>query len=164
MFEGFTFGFFIPFFYSPFPSFSTNLKSARDYPEVLKEKIESEVVLGRIMGPFPSLPFSNLRVSPLGVVPKKDPGKFCLIYHLSHPKGASVNDGISKEETSVSYVSFDRAVFLVREAGPGALLANIESAFRLLPVHPDCYHLLGCCVDGQFYYDTVHVYLFWALK
>lgn len=32
--------------------------------------------------------------------------------------------------------------------------SDIESAFRLLPVHPVCYHLLGCRVDVFFYYDT----------
>lgn len=90
-------------------------------------------------------------VSPLGVVPKKEVGKFWLIHHLSYPKGDSVNDGISKDEASVSYVSFYRAVVLVRDAGPGTLLAksDIESAFRLLPVHPDCFHLLGCMLDGK---------------
>ncbi|KAM4025867.1 uncharacterized protein ACNLHF_026304 [Anomaloglossus baeobatrachus] len=32
--------------------------------------------------------------------------------------------------------------------------SDIESAFRLLPVHPDCHHLLGWFVDGSYYYDT----------
>ncbi|KAM4025788.1 uncharacterized protein ACNLHF_026226 isoform 2-T4 [Anomaloglossus baeobatrachus] len=32
--------------------------------------------------------------------------------------------------------------------------SDIESAFRLLPVHPDCHHLLGCVVDGAYYYNT----------
>lgn len=56
----------------------------------------------------------------------------------------------------MSYVSFDRAVMLVQQAGVGALMAksDVESAFRLLPVHPECYHLLGCQVDGHYYYDA----------
>lgn len=81
---------------------------------------------------------------------KKEAGKFRLIHNLSYPKGSSVNDGISEEDASVSYVSFDRVLAMVRRAGVGALMADIESAFWLLPVHPDCYHL----VDGLFYYDT----------
>ncbi|KAM4019336.1 uncharacterized protein ACNLHF_000032 [Anomaloglossus baeobatrachus] len=153
---GFTFGFFIPFQFSKSPVFATNLKSAKEAPLVLQEKLQHEVLMGRIIGPFPDIPFFNLRVSPLGVVPKKEAGKFRLIHHLSHPKGSSVNDGISEADASVSYVSFDRAVTLLKEAGPGALMAksDIESAFRLLPVHPDCYHLLGLSVDGFYYYDT----------
>lgn len=151
LFRGFLEGFFIPFVLSREPFFS-----ARENPGVLVEKVGKEVSLGRVFGPFSDPPFSNLRVSPLGVVPKKEAGKFRLIHHLSHPKGSSVNDGISKEDASVSYVSFDRAVMLVREAGAGALLAksDIESAFRLLPVHPDCHHLLGFQVDGWYYYDA----------
>ncbi|KAM3912164.1 uncharacterized protein RB166_020655 [Leptodactylus fuscus] len=138
------------------PYFSRSLKSARDLPSVLRDKICKEVSLGSIVGPFSSPPFHNLRVSPLGIVPKKESGKFRLIHHLSHPKGFSVNDGISRSLASVSYVSFDRAVSLLRVAGPGALMAksDIESAFRLLPVHPECYHLLGCSMDGQFYFDS----------
>ncbi|KAM3936673.1 uncharacterized protein RB166_018270 [Leptodactylus fuscus] len=106
-------------------------------------------------GPFSEPPFLNFRVSPLGLVPKKEAGKYRLIHHLSFPPGESVNDGIPKEESAVSYVSFDRAVSLVVKAGRGALLAksDIESAFRLLPVHPNCYHLLGCQFGGFFYYD-----------
>lgn len=152
---GFGQGFFIPFHLSWAPSFADNLRSAKELPWVLRDKIAEEVELGRIAGPYASPPFSNLRVSPLGVVPKKELGKYRLIHHLSYPKGESVNDGISKEEASVSYVSFDRAVCLVRRAGRGALLAksDIESAFRLLPVHPDCFHLLGCYLDGHYYYD-----------
>lgn len=43
---------------------------------------------------------------------------------------------------------------LVSRAGRGALMAmsDIELSFRLLPVHPDCYHL-ECQFDGSFYYD-----------
>ncbi|KAM3936780.1 LOW QUALITY PROTEIN: uncharacterized protein RB166_000609 [Leptodactylus fuscus] len=153
--EGFTFGFFIPFVHSDYPYFFDNLKSARDRPDVLREKISKEVELGRIVGPFSSPPFPNLRVSPFGVVPKKEAGKFRLIHHLSHPKGSSVNDG-TRSDVSVSYVSFDRAVALLRVAGPGALMAksDIESAFRLLPVHQECYHLLGCSLDGMYYFDS----------
>lgn len=153
---GFSQGFFIPYVLSRVPVFANNLKSARENPQVLREKVFKEVSLGRMFGPFVDPPFQNFRVSPLGVVPKKEVGKFRLIHHLSHPKGSSVNDGISKEDATVSYVSFDRAVMLVQHAGVGALMAksDIESAFRLLPVHPECYHLLGCQVEGSYFYDA----------
>lgn len=152
--SGFTDGLFIPYILSREPVFSINLKSASELPQVLRDKVQKEVALGRMFGPFLYPPFQNFRVSPLGIVPKKETGKFRLIHHLSHPKGASVNDGISKEDASVSYVSFDRAVMLVRQAGAGALMAKSESAFRLLPVHPECYHLLGCQVDGEYFFDA----------
>lgn len=91
--DGFTHGFFIPFNLSWSPVLADNLRSARDLPEVLREKVGKEVSAGRLAGPFLVPPFSNLRVFPLGVVPKKEPGKFRLIHHLSYPKGDSVNYG-----------------------------------------------------------------------
>ncbi|KAM9329440.1 uncharacterized protein PAF06_002568 [Gastrophryne carolinensis] len=132
-----------------------NLKSVREQPEVIRGKLEKEVALGRMAGPFSVPPMERLVVSPLGVVPKKERGKFRLIHHLSFPKGTSVNDGIDKELSSVSYISFDFALGLVREADPGARMAktDIESAFRLLPVHPDSLYLLGCFFEGGYYVD-----------
>ena len=64
---------------------------------------------------------------------------------LSSPDKASVNDGISQELCSLSYVSVDDAVWLVLELGPGSLLAklDIQSAHRIVPVHPADRWLLG---------------------
>ncbi|CAN2388332.1 RNA-mediated [Pristimantis euphronides] len=155
LFTGFRDGFVIPFIPSASLYLSKNLKSVSDNLEVARKKLQKEVELGRMAGPFAEPPFENLRVSPLGLVPKRDAGKFRMIHHLSFPDGESVNDGISRADTMVSYTSFDVAVQVVRAAGPRALLAktDIESAFRLLPVHPDCFHLLGCALDGLFYVD-----------
>ncbi|KAJ1208592.1 hypothetical protein NDU88_003975 [Pleurodeles waltl] len=65
----------------------------------------------------------------------------------SPPKrqGSSVNDCLEEGTCSVCYASFDEAIDLVRAAGKGALMAkaDIEFAFRLLPVHPSIFHLLG---------------------
>lgn len=43
----------------------------------------------------------------------------------------------------------------VREFGKGVLLAktDIEAVFRLLPVHPDSFPLLGICRQGDYYVD-----------
>lgn len=68
-----------PFLYFSSLVLSDNLKLTRDNPEVLRQKIQSEVALGRIVGSFPDIPSPNLKVSPLGVIPKKEPGKFWLI-------------------------------------------------------------------------------------
>jgi hypothetical protein len=57
------------------------------------EKINKEIDLGRIAGPFTEKPISNLRLNPVGVVPKSN-GGWRLISHLSSPLGESVNDFI----------------------------------------------------------------------
>ncbi|OCT57189.1 hypothetical protein XELAEV_18003887mg [Xenopus laevis] len=96
-------------------------KSIRSNPQIVVEKIDKELALGRIQGPFVDPPFDYFRVSPLGVVPKKDPGSFRLIHHLSFPSGDSVNDGIGRELSSVSYASFDNAVAVVQRCVSQAL-------------------------------------------
>lgn len=64
-----------------------NLKPAVE----LKDKIDKENEMGRIQGPFRQLPISNLRVSPIGLVPKGDNVGWHLITHLSFPKLISGN-------------------------------------------------------------------------
>lgn len=137
------------------PKVPNNLRSALQHPEVVSEKLAKEVAMGRMGGPFRCAPIADLVVSPLGVVPKKENNKFRLIHHLSFPKGGSVNDAIDPEACSVTYTSFDAAVGWVRRYGKGALMAkaDVESAFRLLPVHPDSFRLLGCHWKGEFYVD-----------
>ena len=75
----------------------------------------------------------------------------------SSPDKASVNDSISQERCSLSYVSVDDVVRLVLELGPGSLLAklDIQSAYRIVPVYPADRWLLGMVWNGQTYIDTV---------
>lgn len=84
-------------------------------------------------------------------MPKREARKFKFKLHLSYPPGESVNDGISKEEVAVSYVSFNRAIRLVARDRQGALLAksDIKWAFCLLPMHPFCFYLLDCKLADQ---------------
>ena len=117
------------------PSPPNNLMSATEMPDVVEEKFGKEIQAGRISGPWETPPFNELIISPLGLVPKKSPGEFRLIHHLSHPQGRSTNSGISKEISSVQYTSLDDAVNIVMSLGPGCYLAktDIKSAFRIIP-------------------------------
>ena len=54
------------------PNLQNNLKSAREAPDLIEQKLHKEVALGRVAGPFESIPFPTFRVSPVGLVPKKD--------------------------------------------------------------------------------------------
>jgi hypothetical protein len=51
--------------------FVNNLKSIYQYPDIALKEIQSEIEFGRIKGPFSHRPISNLRCSPIGIVPKK---------------------------------------------------------------------------------------------
>ena len=132
-----------------------NLKSAFDLPQVLKHEISLELQSGRVSGPFLLPPFPNLQVSPLGLVAKKEPNTYRVIHHLSFPEGNSINDGISSDDASVQYQRVDDAINLILSTGVGSLMAktDIEKAFRILPVHPVDYELLGMKINNLFYYD-----------
>ena len=93
--------------------------------------------------------------SPLGVVPKSEPGKFRVIHDLSFQKHNSVNLYIPEENSKVKYESLDVVTELLRKFGSGALMAktDIQDAFRIVPVQPDDYKLLGFSWDNNFYYD-----------
>ena len=75
---------------------------------------------------------------------------------LSHPKGHSVNSGISKELCSLSYITVDNAITQAQSMGRGTLLTKIDikSAFHLLPVNPADCHLLVMRWKQQLYIDT----------
>ena len=117
---------------------SQNLKRTKDNPTSVTEKLSKELTAGRIVGPFDVPPFDPFRVSPLGIIPKKSPGEFRLIHHLSYPAGSSVNDGIPKELATMRYATIDDAIRLIKSLGKGCFLAktDIKSAFRIIPVSP----------------------------
>lgn len=135
-----------------------NLKSALDDPNNVQKKIDKEIKLKRILGPFKEKPFPHLKLSPLGLVPKKKPNEFRLIHHLSYPRNDSnsVNAGIPREYSTVHYATIDDAIARLKICGRGAFMAktDIESAYRIVPVHPDDHELLGFSWDGQYYFDT----------
>ena len=155
IYNGFKYGF--PLHYEgPLISFNAeNLKSAKDNPSIVQEKIQKEIQSGRVEGPFSDPPFNAFRVSPLGLVPKKEPGEYRMIHHLSYPKGNSVNDFIDQDLCSVQYTKFDAVIQMVQQLGQGALLAktDIKSAFRLLPVSKTDFQLLGFSFEGFYYFD-----------
>ena len=153
--SGFSFGFRIHFHGAEQSFEASNLRSALDNSVVVDAKLRKELEAGQIAGPFGGPPFPNFRVSPLGLVPKKQLGEFRMIHHLSFPKGTSVNDGIPDAETSVRYATVDDAIRLIKQAGPGCFLAktDIQNAFRIIPINPADYHLLGIKWRNRYYYD-----------
>ena len=112
-------------------------------------------------GPFKEKPFSNIRLSSIGLVAKKPPPGsekqgWRMIQYLSYPAGNSVNNNfIDPELATVQYTSFDRVLLTVSQLGVGAELARMDilSTFRLLILHPDDFELFGFFFKDQFYFD-----------
>ena len=136
---------------------SPNLKAAREHREVVSGYLAKECQLGRVGGPFEEPPFPNMQCYPIGVVPKKEAGKFCTILHLSYPPGESVNDYIPKDQYSLQYITIDKAILAIKRLGRGAWLSklDVEATFRIVPVHPSQWHLLGMKWEGKYYFDKV---------
>ena len=132
-----------------------NLKSATNNSIKVTEAIVKELERKHTAGPFVDPPFSPLHCSPIGAV-MKDDGTCRLIMDLSQPKGYSINEGINKDDFAVQYSHFDRATELVFKAGQGCLLSKIDikHAFRLIPVAPEDWKLLGFFWENYYFIDV----------
>ena len=153
--DSFRFGFRIGYSGPEFANLARNLKSAETNPAPISSNLITELKSNRMAGPFVEPPLPNFRTSPIGVVPKKEPNKFRIITDLSSPRGASVNEFIPDCEARVQFENFDSAVNLVARLGKNSLLAklDIKSAFRICPVHPADWHLLGFTFCDLFFVD-----------
>lgn len=65
--------------------FSKNLKPAIDQKCLLSKKLHDEFILGWILGPFKKRPITNLRINPVGLVPKQN-GAFSFHTHQAKYK------------------------------------------------------------------------------
>lgn len=133
-----------------------NMVSAEEHPEVVERYLAKERRLGRVIGPLECARFPQVQVSRFGVIPKPhQPGEWRLIVDLSYPTGSSVNDGIEAKLCSLRYPSVDEAVRRLLARDPHSFMAklDIESAYRIIPVHPDDRPLLGMRWKGKLYID-----------
>jgi len=123
---------------------------------VVDERIASEINAGRLLGPIQQHQISAVDTSPLGLVPKNHQvNKWRMICDLSSPRGHSVNDSIPPELCSLHYASVDDAVAIIQQLGQDTQLIklDIKDAYRIVPVHPADYNLLGIMWRGNTYLD-----------
>eukprot|EP00111_Clytia_hemisphaerica_P011848 TCONS_00034821-protein len=127
-----------------------NLKSALEHTDAVTTAVCKELKRKHTSGPFLQPPIPNLHCSPLGSREKKDWTRR-LIMDLSQPTGESINEGIAKE-----YANFDQATELVFKSGKNCLMTkiDIQHAFRLLPVQPSQWVLLGIHWRDMYFVDT----------
>jgi hypothetical protein len=146
---------------APLRSAPRNMLSALQHPEVVRAYLTKECALGRMLGPFPlslAARLPPLHVNRFGVIPKgHNTGKWRLITDLSYPSGCSVNDGIDPDLCSLSYSSVKQVATVTASYPPGTLLAkiDIDSAYRLIPVHPSDCPLQAMEWDGMLYVDPM---------
>ena len=137
------------------PRTPDNLSEADQDPQVIRDKLQKEVQLGHMVGPFAEPPFPDLICSPVGLVLKKESSDLCMIMHLSYPYGGSINNFINLEKAATKYQSFQDTVKLVVQQGHFCLLAkgDVKSAFRVVPIVLRHLRCLGIYFEGEYYVD-----------
>ena len=135
-----------------------NLSSATDDPGVtamVDAVIDADVALGRKAGPFRRRPFKVFCASPIGAVPKGGSwAEIRVIHHLSYPHGGdSINEHTLNEYVRLGTV--DMACDLIVRCGRGCFLIKIDvkTAYKLVPVRPEDWFLLGFVWRGKYYYE-----------
>ena len=134
------------------------MQSALQHPLVVEDYLQKEIPLGRVIGPVSLSRVPSIQINHFGVISENhQPGKWRLIVDLSDPAGFSINDGIDRDLYSLKYVSVDDAVRSIVDLGLGTLIAklDIESVYRIVPLHPADRLQLGMSWKGQVYIDTV---------
>ncbi|VDH94982.1 Hypothetical predicted protein [Mytilus galloprovincialis] len=138
--HGLRFGFKLQYSGSRLPVNENYSKSVTIHADLVREKINKEITLGRMAGPFDHPPLPTLRISPIFLAEKKN-GDYRLIHNLSYP----LHD-------SVQYSGIDDAVRLVQNIGKLSK-SDVKSAFRLLRVSPSDFDQLGFIFYGKYYFD-----------
>ena len=123
LYQGFAFGFRIPYQGPRISRMSRNHISAINNPLIVSRMIKEEIVAGRVLGPFTCPPCDPVICSPLALIPN-EAGSFRLIHDLSFPRSQLVNAGIDKMDSQVVYDNIDTVISHIRRFGNNALMAK----------------------------------------
>ena len=139
-----------------------NHKGAEEFPDSMLQYLEKESKHKAILGPFKENPFSSgIKISPLNTVEKSNSFERRIILDLSCPKGASVNDFISKEyyldeKIDLVYPKVDDFIQLIKQKGQGCLMfkTDLRRAYRQLSYCPSAYNLVAFIWKKHIFCDT----------
>jgi hypothetical protein len=110
---------------------------------VKKKRKKNDVSRHWKVGPFKEQPFADFVGSPMGAFTKPsntdNTAKTRVIHDLSWLPGHSVNHYIPEHSCSVTYVTIDTAVAIVKKLGPDCLMAKIDlaNAYKQIGVRPE---------------------------
>ena len=149
--EGFPIGYVGPRTTSRLPPRTHNPDSLNQ----LKREFEKELALGRVIGPYRTLPqplFYFHRENPSFLVPKTDQ-TWRRIDNMSFPRGASVNDNILPEDFPVDYTTTSHMMQKIANVAPNTPMScrDISDAYRQVLVHPSDWGLMTLVVGDQLY-------------
>ncbi len=108
-----------------------------------------------VSGPFFEPPLQNFRTNML--IAKEEKSKLRPIINLSAPKGASFNETVDTTAT-LKLTMCSPAIFsqVLLHAGPKAVFAkaDLQNAYKLIPVNPQDWHYFGLKWLGKHFYET----------
>ncbi|CAF4209424.1 unnamed protein product [Rotaria sp. Silwood2] len=124
--------------------------TARRDPKNVTCLVAEELNKGFLIGRYNSPPFINYRINPIGLVESKYSKKKRLIFDLSAPH----NDKDHPSINSLSYVTVDDAIKSIQKFGKGAWMnkADIQDAFKLLPIKPSLWPFYGLKWNSHYYF------------
>ena len=148
-------GFEIGYDGSPHTQHCNNNLSVNSNPEFVQAKLDTEISLSRIAGPFDNPPLENFMCSPLSIKEKSTKGKYRLLHNLSYPHdSSSVNHNIGDEHYKLKYATVEDAINLANKFNHCYMAkADIADAYRNLPLSPTDYNLVGFKFKGKYYHD-----------
>ena len=129
------------------PASCRNYKSATGSD--IRISVENQIISELEKGNYMFTTSKPTIVSSLGAVPKKNSDKIRLIHDCSRPCGFGVNSYATT--SSFKYETVDKATHLLP---PHGYLSKIDlsSAYRVVPIHPDCYEATG--LSWQFHFNS----------
>ena len=136
--------------------FTPNNRSAIVHATAVSAAVREEVAAGVTRGPFRAPPLPQFHVNPLSAREKGN-GKVRIILDMSAPSGHSVNDLIDLAVCSLQYAILDQLAGLIfQHGGVDAKIfkADIQAAFKLIPVKLDQHAALGFYWEDSFSYQV----------
>ncbi len=129
-----------------------NWPSVHEHESEVSQTIESDLNMGRVVGPWASPPCADFVSSPMGAFERSNSGKVRTIHDLSFPPGRSVNDHIDPDQFTLSYVTVDDVARACTQYDkPFLAKSDLTNAFKHILVHPKYWHLLGFSWQGKYY-------------
>ena len=137
---------------NPVPCVSRNLVLAIQYPKVIPTNLAKKINLGGECNLLMILPFLTSNATLWVWFPRNIPWDG-IPSTISHILMATVC--IPKDPYSLQYVWVDNAICIIKSLGLCSFMAktDLKPAFRLIPVHPGNWHLLGIYWQSQYYMD-----------
>ena len=120
------------------------------------KKFQEELAANRIARPFKKPTYDPFQVSPLNIREKKTPNKYHLLHDLSYPYDTiSINSNNPWSEASVQYASIRDAIQHLQRLPSGSYMCktDIANTYKIVPVHPSDYPILGLKFKGHYHYQ-----------